>query len=63
MKKMFFYISLMLVISGALLAACTGGASASVIGTGNLSPMDHQQTLRLPRRMLTHPSFLAQTEK
>jgi heat shock protein HslJ len=36
MKKMYFYMITGLVISGALLAACTGGASASVIGDWKL---------------------------
>ena len=44
MKKMYFYMITMLVISGALLAACTGGAAASVIGDWKLvsygSPAD-----------------------
>ena len=44
MKKMYFVMITVLVISGALLAACTGGASASIIGDWKLvsygSPAD-----------------------
>ena len=36
MKKMYFVMITVLVISGALLAACTGGASASIIGDWKL---------------------------
>ena len=36
MKKMYFVMITVLVISGALLAACTGGASASVVGDWKL---------------------------
>ncbi len=44
MKKMYFVMITVLVISGALLAACTSGASASIIGDWKLvsygSPAD-----------------------
>jgi heat shock protein HslJ len=36
MKKMYFYMITVLVVSGTLLAACTGGASASVVGDWKL---------------------------
>jgi len=36
MKKVYFYMITVLVISGAWLAACTGGASASIIGDWKL---------------------------